>query len=135
MSTVNEGGVMPDHGTRARYHRGCRCEPCRGANAAYDRELRARAGLPTHGKRSTYTAGCRCEPCRSANTAYHLEKYGAPTSARGRTAERIEDLEWLLRMGEWPPRAAERVGWSAETAQRMLYRHRPELASVMGGVA
>ena len=37
--------MTPDHGTRARYSRVCRCDSCRGANAAYDRALRARAGL------------------------------------------------------------------------------------------
>lgn len=33
---------LPDHGTRARYARGCRCPTCRGANAAYARNLRVR---------------------------------------------------------------------------------------------
>lgn len=27
---------MAEHGTRARYRAGCRCLPCRAANAAYD---------------------------------------------------------------------------------------------------
>lgn len=29
---------VPDHGTRPRYNRGCRCDECRAANAAYRRE-------------------------------------------------------------------------------------------------
>lgn len=29
---------IPEHGTRARYCRGCHCTECRSANAAYDRE-------------------------------------------------------------------------------------------------
>jgi hypothetical protein len=33
---------VPEHGTRARYCRGCRCPDCRAANAAYDRALRRR---------------------------------------------------------------------------------------------
>jgi len=32
----------PDHGTRARYGKGCRCDPCKAANAAYSREWTAR---------------------------------------------------------------------------------------------
>lgn len=32
---------MPEHGTRRRYHRGCRCEDCREANTDYIRRNRA----------------------------------------------------------------------------------------------
>jgi hypothetical protein len=32
-----------EHGTRARYSTGCRCEPCRAANTAYEKARRARA--------------------------------------------------------------------------------------------
>lgn len=126
---------MPDHGTRARYSRGCRCDQCRGANAAYDRELRARAGLPEHGKRSTYTKGCRCDPCRAANTEYQRKHYRGAAKAQGATLAKLEDLEFLLSVGEYPSRAAVRVGWSWETARTMLRRHRPELADVMEGAA
>lgn len=37
-------GTMPvaQHGSVSKYNRGCRCGDCRGANAAYDRERRAR---------------------------------------------------------------------------------------------
>jgi hypothetical protein len=34
--------TMPEHGTRARYRRGCKCERCRGANASYARGRRKR---------------------------------------------------------------------------------------------
>lgn len=33
-----------DHGTTARYARGCRCDACRRANAAYMRDFRRRTG-------------------------------------------------------------------------------------------
>ncbi len=33
---------MSDHGTRARYVKGCRCRPCKDANAEYTRAWRAR---------------------------------------------------------------------------------------------
>lgn len=95
--------MTPDHETRARYQRGCRCEPCRGANAAYDRALRAKAGLPDP---APVVIDDRTRP--------------APT---GRTAARIEDLEFLLSVGEIPDRAVERVGWSLRTAERILARH------------
>lgn len=95
--------MTPDHGTRARYHRGCRCDSCRGANAAYDRALRAKAGLPDP---APVVIDDRTRP--------------APT---GRTAARIEDLEFLLSVGEIPDRAVERVGWSLRTAERLLARH------------
>jgi hypothetical protein len=40
----------PGHGTRARYYRGCRCEPCKDANRTYARELtrRQRHGAPAY---------------------------------------------------------------------------------------
>jgi len=127
--------MSAEHGTRARYRRGCRCDSCRGANAAYDRKLRARAGLPEHGKRSTYTAGCRCDPCRAANTEYQRKHYHGAAKAQGATLAKLEDLEFLLSVGEYPHRAAARVGWSWETARTMLRRHRPELAGAMEEVA
>ena len=95
--------MSAEHGTRARYSSGCRCDPCRGANAAYDRKLRARAGLPKE----------RPIP---------VDDLARP-APKGRTAARIEDLEFLLSVGEAPERAVERVGWSMATADRMLSKH------------
>ena len=50
------------------YADGCRCEPCRAAQA--DRNRRNRADrvqrLTVHGIRSSYDAGCRCEECKDA---------------------------------------------------------------------
>lgn len=42
---------VPDHGTRSRYQAGCRCLPCRAAEAGYRARLRSRQvrGLPTLG--------------------------------------------------------------------------------------
>jgi hypothetical protein len=31
---------LAEHGTRFRYQQGCRCAPCRGANAEYQRQHR-----------------------------------------------------------------------------------------------
>lgn len=35
-----EATVYPDHGTRKRYRKGCKCDPCMAANAAYAKGLR-----------------------------------------------------------------------------------------------
>lgn len=42
---------VPDHGTRSRYQAGCRCIPCRAANAIYVAHLRSlkAKGLPALG--------------------------------------------------------------------------------------
>jgi hypothetical protein len=78
-----EAGVTPyrrppaDHGTRARYVRGCRCESCTTANRentyAFIRQQTERAqrgeiDIP-HGEVRGYRYyGCRCERCTTANT-------------------------------------------------------------------
>ena len=108
--------MTPDHGTRARYSRGCRCNDCRAANTAYDRTLRARAGLPDE----------RPVP---------VDDPTRPV-AKGKVADRIEDLEFLLSVGEDPLRAVERVGWSMSAAERALHRHgHNSLASRLRAVA
>ena len=33
------------------------------------------------------------------------------------TAERLDDLEWLIGGGVWPPDAVARVGWTVGAAQ------------------
>ncbi|BDE94874.1 hypothetical protein [Raoultibacter timonensis] len=65
-----------EHGTMARYSRGCRCELCRAAKASgrlpqERRELRALLadpGDPRHGTTTGYRVGCRCERCREAKS-------------------------------------------------------------------
>lgn len=65
-----------EHGTMARYRRGCRCELCRAAKASgrlpqEHRELRALLadpGDPRHGTTTGYRVGCRCERCREAKS-------------------------------------------------------------------
>lgn len=44
--------------------------------------------------------------------------------------ERLEDLAWLLDMGEWPPRAARRCGWTVPGAINAAYAYdRSDLAN------
>jgi hypothetical protein len=55
-----------EHGTRARYVQGCRCDDCRAANLAayYDRAGRARAAAAELGPRTeTHCVGVHGEPC------------------------------------------------------------------------
>lgn len=64
-------------GTWSAYTLGCRCDECRGAAAAYQRNLREvhRANITGdegwHGTVGGYTNHkCRCTPCRDAMNAY-----------------------------------------------------------------
>lgn len=63
---------MFEHGTLNGYgNRKCRCQPCRDANAAAQRERRARYAETnfegrTHGNYSLYSMGCRCGACSAA---------------------------------------------------------------------
>ena len=82
-------GVDAEHGTASRYWAGCRCAPCRAANAALhhegrERRRRALATAPvTHASASTYRNwGCRCEPCHQAALA------GAALARAARRARR-----------------------------------------------
>lgn len=64
----------PRHGTVNGYSNlGCRCQPCKDANAVYNkrcreqREGRLTPDDPRHGKTSTYTNWrCRCDACRQS---------------------------------------------------------------------
>lgn len=55
---------------------------------------------------------------------------------RAHTRARIEDLEFLLTVREYPERALERVGWTMHNAERSLYRHgRHDLVAKLRGTA
>lgn len=47
-----ERPTMPDHGTRARYRRGCKCQECKTAKTTYERNRLAR-------KRNESSTDCR----------------------------------------------------------------------------
>lgn len=54
---------------------------------------------------------------------------------RSRTRARLEDLEFLLAIGEDPARAVERCGWTAGAAARAAYRYgQPDLARALGRI-
>jgi hypothetical protein len=67
-------GAAWEHGTQYGYDtKGCRCEECRGANAAsWRRKAANRAAREApeqpHGTLNAYNNyGCRCSECRAAN--------------------------------------------------------------------
>ncbi|GGV80392.1 WhiB family transcriptional regulator [Streptomyces thermoviolaceus] len=70
------------HGDHRTYMKGCRCDDCRKAKAAYMATWRnsrlgdaAGADRAGHGKQSTYmNYGCRCQRCKAANAAAQRER-------------------------------------------------------------
>jgi len=78
----------PRHGTTTAYwNHGCRCEECRVAGAALNREQKAKRrelprSDPRHGTYNGYTNwGCRCAECREANRQYRIMKVEASRGA------------------------------------------------------
>jgi hypothetical protein len=68
-----------EHGTRGRYNKGCRCEPCAHANRTYSAKHKRRQsqairemlqpisqGPTQHGTWTGYSKGCRCTRCAEA---------------------------------------------------------------------
>lgn len=85
------------HGLTATYQAGCRCEPCKTAQAAYAKEryearkagdVRKRSTVKQHGTRSMYAAGCKCEECRAAEAAYARKRYSERNGGKVRSRER-----------------------------------------------
>jgi DNA-binding transcriptional regulator YiaG len=79
--------MASEHGNRARYQSGCRCDPCAKANRDYRRryerqQARARfkMGEPIasrlHGTSKGYEIGCRCDRCRGIEAQRHQRKRG-----------------------------------------------------------
>lgn len=52
---------MPECGTTAAYHAGCKCDACRSAEAAYQREKRARLGDEARAKAAAYKRARRAK--------------------------------------------------------------------------
>lgn len=70
---VHTRTASPEHGTRYRYLRGCRCDDCRAAVRGY-RALLTERGPSQHGTASAYcNYGCRCKECKEAWRSYSRE--------------------------------------------------------------
>jgi hypothetical protein len=102
MTAVDAG---LDHGYVC-YTRGCRCQPCRAAKAAYVRTRRAAAAALaaevghhsyvlvadeiTHGTRFAYEErGCRCDPCTTVKRAQWRSEYRPSPNSRPRHADSL----------------------------------------------
>jgi uncharacterized protein YjcR len=46
----------PQHGTRSRYNKGCRCDPCKEANSAYSAHVRAVYGTVRYPRQEAPTS-------------------------------------------------------------------------------
>lgn len=92
-----------EHGVRATYQAGCRCEPCRNANREYERAYTARAGRPsTEGGRGLANyAACVTTP-RECLAAWS----DVPTRVRKARAEAVRELHDALWRQSGPFRAA-----------------------------
>ena len=72
--------IEREHGTRARYVQGCRCQPCKDGNAEASRTRRKIHRtlaainpdlIPEHGTLTAYGEwGCRCEVCTDFASEY-----------------------------------------------------------------
>lgn len=104
---------IPEHGTRGRYVRGCRCSICREKLRDYSKAYRAAHRKPRktrsdkgvrrpntqHGTHSSYGRGCRCRPCKDAHaaamratTGYKRRPERTPALLSERQASRRERL-------------------------------------------
>lgn len=89
-------------GTRSAYAAGCRCDPCRAANATYATAYNRARGVPPRqpakcGTRSKYNRGCRCDECRTANRESGRPSrrlYAAAVSAAYRALAKAHDDEY-----------------------------------------
>ena len=74
---------MSHHGTRGRYQKGCRCDPCIEAQARQTAEQRQKRleraekdpALIPHGTNTGYVNWrCRCRECIYAGSAYQRQR-------------------------------------------------------------
>lgn len=76
------------HGTNGYTNYACRCQTCRDANAAAQRDLVARwreNGPVSHGV-AGYRSGCRCETCKTAKSV-QAAAYRARRKARAKRGD------------------------------------------------
>lgn len=104
-----------EHGTNGRYRQGCRCQPCKTANAEYSaqqREVyRATAAvdpgaIPKHGTLTSYAQwGCRCEPCVTKAREYDRER-----RRKAREAAKAAERQFSFTAYSLPAELVEKYG-------------------------
>jgi hypothetical protein len=125
--------VSARHGTRTCYDKGCRCEDCREAKNAYNREwyrkkskeLGRKPRVARHGTYSKWRLGCRCDSCVKAHRLYRREQnYRAGICSPRVDAATLRPLvECLMGFGITLQRIARASGASPAT----LRLKRPEV--------
>lgn len=127
----------PRHGTHAGYKAGCRsCEPCKAANAAYQRERarRKREGIPLAGRAPAKehphgtanrrkSAGCMCEYCVAAHRVQTRAAALHVTETRKRELKTLEaSVAEAYLKGEPVPELARRQEGYHGAPQPMIIR-------------
>ena len=94
--------AQPPHGEIARYSSGCRCDECKSANAAYQRDYRKGIRYtrkrwrkePEHGTEAKYQRGCRCDRCaKAASYAQHVRQIKNRHGMSAETYQAILDFQ------------------------------------------
>lgn len=151
---------MSPHGTRSRYVRGCRCEPCGAANREYARQRDRRharvrdavaagedldqlvAHLEARAERTTDPARADeimrllqvVESVRRGRGGVVFERGPGRTTPTAR--ERLDELAFLLESGTGTGEAVTRCGWrTAEAALRAAHREQHRAAFLLQAVA
>lgn len=132
----------PDHGTTARYRRGCRCDGCHAAfledqkakrHRARDKKLATLAESHPHGGAVLFRAGCRCDACRTGSA----ERRTTRNQRLRENGPHGERKTYLAGCRCQPCRAADREyirQWRANWADRLdqIERHGTGAAIAMG---
>ena len=113
--------MSAEHGTRARYLAGCRCDACRAANTAYVMAYRRARGVRPAAERldrkhpsvTAYTRrGCRCDACRAIMAAKardyrarrrQREGVGSDSASGAPRADRLADTAAARASGDERP--------------------------------
>lgn len=146
--------MTPDpnqHGTWGNYRRGCRCNDCRQAHAAYQRKWRQqnrtkkRAPL-SHGRNGFANYGCKCTICVTAQRENgkryttqdqrNVDKNNRARYHRKRNAETLDkahrlraqwtgpELEVVARTDLTPMQKAQILGRSVSGVETMMWKLR-----------
>lgn len=98
-----KGPRAATHGTRYAYQKGCRCDDCRDAQAAYrqlERDRTAKCGTEGGRRRHDREGTEPCQPCKDAHAAACRDRRRKAAAEMARaeiTAQATADLERVIR--------------------------------------